>query len=77
MSDDLPIPHFERVREVSGTADSIVLIVPATTGAPPKFDVIRIMVQTGKARCIGRELSIGMARRVGDRDWRSDGRPLR
>lgn len=73
----LPIPFFHKVKETYYSGYSIVLIAPDDHAGKLKvFSVIRIMLATGKATCIGRELSINIARMVATQPFRDDGKPL-
>lgn len=83
---NLPIPEFRVVREVvhhhrwthppgSPSVESIVLITPdPNAGRRYRYSVIRIALDTGEARCIGRELPLKLARLTATRASARDGK---
>jgi len=77
MKHAVPIPFFDEVKEVHLAEDtrSSVLITPdfGSIQGRRRYNVIRVEWPTGRADCIGRELPLGLARRVAKRPQSEDG----
>lgn len=78
----LSLPIVRTVKEVLSFEDvaahdhvgSFVIIAPdPMAGARYRYSVIRVDYQTGETRCIGRELPLGLARKVAKRPASEDG----
>ena len=70
------IPRFWKVKEVFTFDDSMVIICPdPMAGRKHDYSVIRIF-RDGRARCIGRELSLSLSRKVAIRPSEWDGKHL-
>lgn len=65
-------------RSLRSCAPSLVLIAPdLSAGKPKRYSVIRVMCETGRATCIGRELDLKLARVVAARPKEEDGKPVK
>lgn len=82
MADKL-IPVFSSIKETYGTRrhhlhgiTEWALIVPAETGRPPRFHVLRVLAMIGHITLIGNELPLRHARAIARRPSERDGEAL-
>jgi hypothetical protein len=62
----LPIPQFYSVREVVRRRPGVCVLIAhdPMSGRRGRYTVVRLILSTGRAICIGRELPIGHAQRI-------------